>query len=77
VLTLRKDEIEKVSVYDRQEEHHRRGNLSQVLESFECEMMIGLKAAFSKPPEWRLNGYLGMGHPGVNAWQGKASPAWA
>jgi len=38
VLTLRKDEIEKVSRYiDRQEEHHRRGNLSQVLERFDCE----------------------------------------
>ena len=38
VLTLRKDEIEKVSRYiDRQEEHHRRGNLSQVLERLECE----------------------------------------
>jgi REP element-mobilizing transposase RayT len=37
-LTVRKDEIEKVSRYiDRQEEHHRRGNLSQVLERFECE----------------------------------------
>ena len=36
VLTLRKDEIEKVARYiDRQEEHHRRGKLSDVLETFE------------------------------------------
>ena len=38
VLTLRKDEIPKVSRYiDRQEEHHRRGSLSDLLERFECE----------------------------------------
>ena len=36
VLTLRKDEIERVAHYmDRQEEHHSRGSLSQVLERFE------------------------------------------
>jgi REP element-mobilizing transposase RayT len=36
VLTLRKDEIEKVARYiDRQEDHHRRGKLSDVLETFE------------------------------------------
>ena len=36
VLTLRKDEIDKVSRYiDQQEEHHRRGKLSGVLETFE------------------------------------------
>ena len=36
VLTLRKDEIEKVARYiDRQEEHHRRGKLSDVLETVE------------------------------------------
>ena len=36
VLSLRKDEIEKVARYiDRQEEHHRRGKLSDVLETFE------------------------------------------
>jgi putative transposase len=36
VLTLRKDEIEKVAGYiDRQEEHHRRGKLSAVLETVE------------------------------------------
>jgi len=36
VLTLRKDEIEKVARYiDRQEEHHRRGKLSTVLETVE------------------------------------------
>jgi len=36
VLTLRKDEIEKAARYiDRQEEHHRRGKLSDVLETFE------------------------------------------
>ena len=34
VLTLRKDEIEK-GARDRQEEHHRRGKLSDVLETFE------------------------------------------
>jgi putative transposase len=33
VLSLRKDEIAKVSLYiDRQEEHHRRGTLSELLE---------------------------------------------
>jgi putative transposase len=38
VLTLRKDEIEKVARYiDRQEEHHRRGKLSDVLETFETD----------------------------------------
>jgi len=38
VLTVRKDELVKVSHYiDRQEEHHRRGNLSDLLERFECE----------------------------------------
>ena len=38
VLTLRKDELAKVSRYiDRQEEHHRRGTLSGLLEKFECE----------------------------------------
>ena len=36
VLTLRKDEIPKVSRYiDRQEEHHRRGSLSDLLERLE------------------------------------------
>lgn len=38
VLTLRKEEIEKVSRYiDRQEDHHRRGNLSALLEKFETD----------------------------------------
>ncbi|HWP55450.1 MAG TPA: IS200/IS605 family transposase [Pyrinomonadaceae bacterium] len=38
VVTLRKDEIEKVSRYiDRQEEHHRRGSLSELLERCEIE----------------------------------------
>ena len=38
VLTLRKEEIPKVSRYiDRQEEHHRRGNLSMLLETFETD----------------------------------------
>jgi len=38
VLTLRKDELEKVSLYvDRQEEHHRRGTLSRLLERYEFE----------------------------------------
>jgi REP element-mobilizing transposase RayT len=36
VVSLRKDEIEKVSRYiDRQEEHHRRGNVSDLLERYE------------------------------------------
>jgi len=36
VLSLRKDELVKVSRYiDRQEEHHRRGRLSSLLETFE------------------------------------------
>jgi REP element-mobilizing transposase RayT len=38
VVSLRKEEIEKVSRYiDRQEEHHRRGNLSELLERFESD----------------------------------------
>ena len=38
MLTLLKDELVKVSRYiDRQEEHHRRGSLSDLLERFECE----------------------------------------
>jgi REP element-mobilizing transposase RayT len=38
VLSLRKDEIAKVSRYiDRQEEHHRRGSLSALLETYDCE----------------------------------------
>jgi len=38
VVTLRKDEIQKVSRYiDRQEEHHRRGNVSELLERCEIE----------------------------------------
>ena len=38
VLTLRKDELAKVSTdIDRQEEHHRRNTLSQLLETFETE----------------------------------------
>jgi REP element-mobilizing transposase RayT len=38
VVTLRKDEIQKVSRYiDRQEEHHRRGNVSELLEKCEIE----------------------------------------
>ena len=38
VLTLRKDEIPKVSRYvERQEEHHRRGNVSTLLETIETE----------------------------------------
>ena len=36
ILTIRKDEVEKVSRYiDRQEEHHRRGNVSDLLERYE------------------------------------------
>jgi len=38
VLTLRKDELTRVSRYiDRQEEHHRRGRLSALLETVETE----------------------------------------
>jgi REP element-mobilizing transposase RayT len=38
VLTIRKDEIAKVTRYiDRQEEHHRRGHLSTLLETVEIE----------------------------------------
>jgi REP element-mobilizing transposase RayT len=38
VVSLRQDEIEKVSRYiDRQEDHHRRGNLSDLLERFESD----------------------------------------
>jgi hypothetical protein len=36
VVTLRKDEIQKVSRYiDRQEEHHSRGRISQLLETYQ------------------------------------------
>jgi putative transposase len=45
VLTLRKDEIEKVARYiDRQEEHHRRGKLSDVLETVETDNDDWLKS---------------------------------
>ena len=38
VLSLRKEELIKVSRYiDRQEEHHKRGSLSVLLETFETE----------------------------------------
>ena len=51
VVTLRKDEIEKVSRYiDRQEEHHRRGNLSELLERCEIAEDDWLKV-LRKPPE--------------------------
>jgi len=44
VLTLRKDEISKVSRYiDRQEDHHQRGRLSALLETFETEDDLWLK----------------------------------
>ena len=44
VLTLRKDEIAKVSRYiDQQEEHHRRGKLSTLLETFEIDHNDWLK----------------------------------
>ena len=37
-LTLRKDELDKVSLYiDRQEEHHKSGRLSNVLECVESD----------------------------------------
>jgi hypothetical protein len=38
VVSLRKAEIDKVARYiDRQEEHHRRGRVSEVLEQYECK----------------------------------------
>jgi len=37
VLTVRKDELVKVSHYIDRQEDHRRGNLSDLLERFECE----------------------------------------
>jgi hypothetical protein len=38
VLTLRKDELDKVSRYiDNQEAHHSQGRLSELLETFETE----------------------------------------
>jgi REP-associated tyrosine transposase len=44
VLTLRKDEIAKVSQYiDQQEEHHRRGKISTLLETFETDENDWLK----------------------------------
>ena len=52
VLTLRKDELAKVSRYiDRQEEHHRRGTLSDLLEKFECEEDDWPEGIRGKPPE--------------------------
>ena len=52
VLTLRKDELAKVSRYiDRQEEHHRRGTLSDLLEKFECEEDDWPEGNLLKPPE--------------------------
>ena len=45
VLTIRKEEVEKVSRYiDRQEEHHRRGNVSVLLERIETDHDDWLKA---------------------------------
>jgi putative transposase len=44
VVSLRKEEIEKVSRYiDRQEDHHRRGNLSELLERIETDDDDSLK----------------------------------
>ena len=38
MLTLRKDELSKLSKdIDRQEEHHRRNSLSELLETYETE----------------------------------------
>ena len=52
VLTLRQDELAKVSRYiDRQEEHHRRGTLSDLLEKFECEEDDWPEGNLLKPPE--------------------------
>ena len=52
VLTLRQDELAKVSRYiDRQEEHHRRGTLSDLLENFECEEDDWREGNLLKPPE--------------------------
>ena len=52
VLSLRKDELAKVSRYiDRQEEHHSRGTLSDLLERFECEEDDWPEGNLLKPPE--------------------------
>ena len=52
VLTLRKDEIPKVSRYiDRQEEHHRRGSLSDLLERLEWGEDDWPEGNLVKPPE--------------------------
>ena len=51
VLTLRKDKLEKVSRYiDRQEDHHRRGTLSELLERYESEEDDWPEGVM-KPPE--------------------------
>ena len=60
VLTLRKDELEKVSLYiDNQETHHRSGRLSQLLERTEgdeeqrdAEQQRPLKGAKRKRENW-------------------------
>ena len=52
VLPVRKDELVKVSHYiERQEEHHRRGNLSDLLERFEREEDDWPEGTRGKPPE--------------------------
>lgn len=51
VLTLRKDELDKVARYiDRQEEHHRQGRLSALLETTESEKDDWPEGS-DKPPE--------------------------
>jgi hypothetical protein len=53
VLSLRLDELQKVSRYiDSQEEHHRRGSLSIVLEQTESDVDDWPEGEFvGKPPE--------------------------
>ena len=51
MLTLRKDELVKVSRYiDRQREHRRRGTLANLLEKFECEEDDWPEGIRGKPP---------------------------
>jgi REP element-mobilizing transposase RayT len=52
VLSLRRDELPKVSRYiDNQEEHHRRGSLSVLLERTESEADDWPEGECGKPPE--------------------------
>jgi putative transposase len=52
VVTLRKDELGKVSRYiDNQETHHRQGRLSDLLERTECDEEEGQSELHVPPPE--------------------------